>query len=59
MSNGQMMIESLQKNQLEEAMDYFEEAIKQDTDEELYVLADSLYHLGFLNEIKTNKLTLT
>lgn len=52
MSNGQMMIDSLQKNQLEEAMSYFEEAIKQDTDEELYVLADSLYQLGFLNEIK-------
>ena len=26
MSNGQMMIESLQNNQLEEAMDYFEKS---------------------------------
>ncbi|AEB29726.1 hypothetical protein CAR_c10330 [Carnobacterium sp. 17-4] len=52
MSYGQMMIDTLQNNQLEEAMDYFEQALKQDTDEELYNLADSLYHLGFLNEVK-------
>ncbi len=52
MSYGQMMIDSLQENQLDEAMNYFEKAITQDTDEELYILADSLYQLGFLNEIK-------
>lgn len=52
MSYGQMMIDTLQNNQLEEAMNYFEQALKQDTDEELYNLADSLYHLGFLNEVK-------
>ncbi|MDN5371487.1 MAG: hypothetical protein PWR19_533 [Carnobacterium sp.] len=56
MSYGQKMIDTLQKNELEEAMNYFEQALKQDTDEELYLLADSLYQLGFLKE--TEKISL-
>lgn len=58
MPYGQMMIDTLQKNQLEEAMDFFEQAMKEDTDEELYLLADSLYQLGFLKETERINLQL-
>ncbi|MGB3160265.1 tetratricopeptide repeat protein [Carnobacterium sp.] len=52
MHNGEKMIEALEENQLEEANLFFEQALQADSDEQLYDLADSLYHLGFLEETK-------
>ena len=50
MNNGQKMLEALQNNQLDEANDFFKRALATDSDEQLYHLADDLYHLGFLEE---------
>ena len=52
MHNGDKMIEALESNQLEEANSFFEKALRDDSDEQLYDLADNLYHLGFLEETK-------
>lgn len=52
MHNGDKMIEALESNQLEEANSFFEQALRDDSDEQLYDLADNLYHLGFLEETK-------
>lgn len=53
MNYGEQMIEALQNNALEEAQELFIEALEKDQPEELYVLADTLYQLGFLAETKT------
>lgn len=58
MSYGKKMIEALQSQRLEESQNYFQEALQKDSDEELLVLADSLYELGFLQETKTISLQL-
>lgn len=52
MNYGEQMIEALQNNALEEAQELFIEALEKDQPEELYVLADTLYQLGFLAETK-------
>ncbi|WP_034550009.1 tetratricopeptide repeat protein [Carnobacterium funditum] len=52
MHNGDKMIEALESNQLEEANTFFKQALQVDSDEQLYDLADNLYHLGFLEETK-------
>ncbi|MDT1996346.1 tetratricopeptide repeat protein [Carnobacterium divergens] len=52
MSYGEQMIAALQDNQLMEAQDYFQEALAKDLPDELYILADTLYELGFLDETK-------
>ncbi|MGX7419240.1 tetratricopeptide repeat protein [Carnobacterium gallinarum] len=52
MNYGEQMIEALQNNLLEEAEGYFLEALEKDQPDELYVLADTLYQLGFLVETK-------
>lgn len=52
MHNGDKMIEALESNQLEEANSFFEQALRDDSDEQLYDLADNLFHLGFLEETK-------
>ncbi|WP_413523957.1 tetratricopeptide repeat protein [Carnobacterium divergens] len=52
MSYGEQMIAALQDNQLMEAQDYFQEALAKDLPDELYLLADTLYELGFLDETK-------
>lgn len=53
MSYGEKMIDALQSQQLEESQKYFEQALKSDSEEELFILADSLYQLGFLQETKS------
>lgn len=52
MHNGEKMIDALENNQLKEANLFFEQALLLDSDEQLYHLADNLYHLGFLEETK-------
>ncbi|SEK36440.1 Tetratricopeptide repeat-containing protein [Carnobacterium iners] len=52
MHNGNKMIEALENNQLEEANAFFAQSLEVDSDEQLYDLADNLYHLGFLEETK-------
>ena len=52
MHNGDKMIDALENNQLKEANLFFEQALLLDSDEQLYHLADNLYHLGFLEETK-------
>lgn len=54
MNYGEQMIEALQNNALEEAQELFIEALEKDQPEELYVLADTLYQLGFLAETKAS-----
>lgn len=51
-SYSEQVIQSIQEERLNEAERFLDEALKQDEDEELYLLADSLYQLGFLNETK-------
>ncbi|EXJ22420.1 TPR-repeat-containing protein [Alkalibacterium sp. AK22] len=46
------MIEAIQNQQLKEAEHYFQEALMQDGDEELFALVETLYDLGFLGETK-------
>ncbi|WP_028273085.1 tetratricopeptide repeat protein [Atopococcus tabaci] len=53
MSNSQRMIEAIQQEKMNEAYEYFHEAMRKDSSEELYLLADSLYQLGFLEETQT------
>lgn len=50
MNNGQKMLEALQNNQLDEANEFFKQALATDSHEQLYHLAEDLYHLGFLEE---------
>lgn len=52
MSYGEKMIESLQAGRLEESNHYLEKALENDTIENLSLLADALYELGFLDETK-------
>ncbi len=58
MSHGQKMIQFLQDKQLEQATAEFNLALQHDNKEELYLLADSLYELGFLKETRTIDLQL-
>ncbi|WP_034303053.1 tetratricopeptide repeat protein [Alkalibacterium sp. AK22] len=52
MSYSRQMIEAIQNQQLKEAEHYFQEALMQDGDEELFALVETLYDLGFLGETK-------
>lgn len=58
MSYGEKMIAALQSQRLEESQNYFQQALQSDSDEELDILADSLYQLGFLQETKAIALKL-
>lgn len=51
-SYSQKMINALQNEQLEKANQHLEQALKSDSIDDLYQLADSLYQLGFLEETK-------
>lgn len=46
------MIQAIQEERLNEAEKNLEQALKKDTLDDLYLLADSLYQLGFLTETK-------
>lgn len=52
MSLSEEMIESIHAHDLEAADRYFDLALKEDSLEELYYLADALYELGFTNYLK-------
>lgn len=58
MSYGEKMIQSLKDGSLEEANLLFAQALEHDSDEELYLLSDSLYELGFIEETKAINLQL-
>lgn len=58
MSYGEKMIQALQDNNLEEATELFQQAMEKDSDDELYLLSDSLYQLGFNEETKAINLHL-
>lgn len=53
MSNAERMIEAIQEEKMNEAYHYFYKAIEIDSTEQLYLLADSLFQLGFLEETQT------
>lgn len=46
------MIQSIQEERLNESEHYLQEALENDSIDQLYLLADSLYQLGFLKETK-------
>lgn len=53
MSYAMDVIEAIQSQNLSEIEMLLEQSIKEDDEDTLYMLADSLYQLGFLNETKT------
>lgn len=52
MSYSEEMIQAIQEERLNEAEKKLHEALENDTVDDLYLLADSLYQLGFLKETK-------
>lgn len=52
MSYSQQMIDAIQNEELEEADTLLDQALNNDSTDELYLLADSLYQLGFLDDTK-------
>jgi len=52
LSYSEKMIEALQNGDVDESTSFLKQAIEKDTEDDLYLLADSLYQLGFLVETK-------
>ena len=52
MSKSEQMLTALQNQDLAQAEKYFEEALSQDTDQELLELADYLESIGFFPQAK-------
>lgn len=53
MSYSMKVIEAIQSEELNEIETLIEQALKHDSSDDIYLLADSLYQLGFLEETKT------
>ena len=53
MSYAMDVIEAIQSQNLSEVEHLLDQSIKEDSEETLYMLADSLFQLGFLDETKT------
>lgn len=53
MSNAKRMIQAIQQENMDAAYTYFEKAMQEDSSDELYLLADTLFQLGFLEETQT------
>lgn len=49
-SYAQQMLDALSSGQLEQAQQFFAKALRRDSDEMIYSLAEELYALGFLNQ---------
>jgi tetratricopeptide (TPR) repeat protein len=52
MSFAEQMIQAIQEERLNEAEKFFNRSLEQDSTTDLYLLADTLYQLGFLKETK-------
>lgn len=52
MSYSMQVIQAIQSEQLESVDSLIDKAFQEDTNDDLYLLADSLYQLGFLDETK-------
>lgn len=50
MSYSEKVVQAIQEEHLEDMENYLNQAIESDTLNDLYLLSDSLYQLGFLNE---------
>ncbi|HZG72191.1 MAG TPA: tetratricopeptide repeat protein [Chondromyces sp.] len=50
MSYAQQMINSLEKGDYEQAKSHFQKVLSSSSDDEIFSLAEELYHLGFLEE---------
>ena len=53
MSYSQKLINQIQSGELENINELLKQAVENDVDEDVYLLADSLFQLGFLQETKT------
>lgn len=49
-SYAEQMLDALERGQLEPAQKFFDQSLRQDSDELIYSLAEELYALGFLEE---------
>lgn len=52
MSYSEQVIQAIQEERINEAEERLDQALEKDEEDELYLLADSLYQLGFLKETK-------
>ena len=52
MTNSEKVIQAIQSGNLEEVDEWIQRALDEDDDETLYLLGNSLYQLGFLEETK-------